>query len=168
MSQVKMPYYPKIEASCVETTFGAVEISCPNLYDKPIEGMRILRVDLLECLREDFGDNCMLYRDLVYKLVSGSCKDQKEHIEIFASAYRRFHKFALYVNQIYYYGETNIPIIPRVLSPVRDSIDSYRKEVTEELTLEGGKYLTHTNDYLYYGFKGSGDIPTLKGASVIC
>ncbi len=168
MSQVKMPYYPKIEASCVETTFGAVEISCPDLYDKPIEGMRILRVDLLECLREDFGDNCMLYRDMLYKLVSGSCKTQSEHIEIFASAYRRFHQFALFVNQIYYYGETNIPIVPRVLNPVRDTINVHCDKVTEELTLAGGKFLTHTHDYLYYGFKGDTSLPELKGAQVIC
>ncbi|MCM1219035.1 MAG: hypothetical protein NC548_31520 [Lachnospiraceae bacterium] len=167
-SLVKMPYYPKIAASCMETTFGALEISCPLLYETPIDGLCIVRVDLLECLRDILGENCMMYRDMCYKLVSGSCTTQQEHIEIFSSAYRRFSRFTKYVNDVYYYGESDIPIIPRVLNPVREIIEKYRDTVMNILVQSGGKFLTNTHDYLYFAYKGTTAPPVMKGLTVIC
>lgn len=143
-------------------------MSCPTLYDTPIDGMSIAKIDLLECLRGVLGDNCMLYRDMYYKLVSGSCSTQAEHIEIFASAYRRFRQFTEYVNNIYYYGETNIPIIPRVLNPIRDIIDDYKSSVMTTMSAVGGKFLMNTHDYLYYSFKNNCEIPEMKGLLIIC
>lgn len=130
--------------------------------------MRIARVDLLECLRELFGDNCMLYRDMFYKLVSGSCATQSEHIELFASYYRRFKTVMLHINELYYYGDTDIPIIPRTLNPIRERITDYYEEVVGQFERAGGKYLLHTHDYVYYAFKGNNEIPNVKGLKVIC
>lgn len=167
MSQVKLPYYPKVEATCCETTFGAVEITCPKIYEKPLEGLRIVRVDLLECLRECFGDNCFIYRDLLYKLVAGSCS-KAEHIELFASFYRRYENITAFVNDLYYFGETEIPIIPRTLQKVRDMIIEYRSTITPLFENAGAKYLVETHDYIYYAFKGNNVVPDVKGVTVIC
>lgn len=166
-SQVKLPYYPKITAQCNETTFGAIEISCPNVYETPITGLRIVRVDLLECLREDFGDNCFVYRDVLYKLISGSTS-KNEHLELFQSYYRRYAGITAFVNEIYYYGESEIPIVPRVLQRVRDMINNYREEVMLQLQESGGKFLVHTHDYLYFAYKGNTVIPNVKGVTIIC
>lgn len=168
MLQVKMPYYPKVEAYSMETTFGAVEVSCPKLYETPLDGMTILRVDLLECLRDIVGDNCLMYRDLFYKLVAGSTETQAEHIELFESFYRRFEKFTAYVNNLYYYGESTIPLIPRVLNELRDVINANADASAQLLNNSGGKYLVHTHDYLYYGFKKVVAVPEVKGSLKIC
>ena len=166
-SQVKLPYYPKIVAQCRETTFGAIEINCPEVYEKPIEGMRVVRVDLLECLREVLGDNCFIYRDMLYKLISGSCS-KEEHLDLFQSYYRRYEGVTAYVNELFYYGESEIPIVPRVLQDVREKINSHKVEVTNRLTSSGGKFLVNTHDYLYFAFKGNTIVPDVKGVYVIC
>ena len=167
-SQVKLPYYPKIVAQRKETTFGAIEISCPEVYEVPIDGMRVVRVDLLECLREVLGDNCFVYRDLLYKLVSGSCTSKEEHLDLFQSYYRRYAGITAYVNDLYYYGESEIPIVPRVLQEVREKINFYKNYVTNEFLTSGGKFLVDTHDYLYFAFKGTTVVPNVKGISIIC
>lgn len=167
MSQVKLPYYPKIVATCFETTFGAIEITCPEIYETPIEGLRVVRVDLLECLRESFGDNCFIYRDLLYKLVSGSC-NKDEHMELFASFYRRYENVTAFINDLYYFGNTEVPIIPRTLQKVREMIDSNRTEMLSLFENAGAKYLVETHDYIYYAFKGNNVVPDVKGVKIIC
>lgn len=133
----------------------------------PLNGIRIARIDLLECLRSTFGDNCFIYRDLLYKLVSGTGNKQ-EHLELFASFYRKYVGITEYVNQLYYFGESDIPIVPRVLQEVREVINDYRSEVAKQFESAGGKYLLHTHDYLYYAFKGNNSIPEVKGLTIIC
>lgn len=166
-SQVKLPYYPKIVAQCNETTFGAIEISCPKVYESPIDGLRVVRVDLLECLREELGDNCFIYRDMLYKLLSGSCS-KVEHLELFQSYYRRYTGIMQFVNELYYYGESEIPIVPRVLQRVRDMINSYREDMMVLMQSSGGKFLVQTHDYLYFAYKGNTMVPDIKGVTVIC
>ena len=48
MLQVKLPYYPHVIATYKETAFGAIEVNPADVYDTPIEGIRILKIDLLE------------------------------------------------------------------------------------------------------------------------
>jgi hypothetical protein len=166
-SQVKIPYYPKVEAHTHETTFGATEVSCPQIYETPLSNIHIVRVDLLECLRDVLGDNCFIYRDNLYKLLAGSCT-KEEHVELFASYYRTYKGVTTYVNNLFYYGETDVPIIVRTLEPLRDKINEYRDVMIKLLTDSGGKYLLHTHDYLYYGFRCTNNIPDVKGLKVIC
>ena len=144
-----------------------MELNCPEVYEKPINGMRVVRVDLLECLRESLGDNCFIYRDLLYKLLSGSCS-REEHVKLFQSYYRRYQGVTSFVNEIYYYGESEIPIIPRVLQTVREALDAYRESVVTALSDAGGKYLTITHDYVYFAFKGNNQVPDMKGIKIIC
>lgn len=167
ISPVKIPYYPNVQAVLTETTFGAVEISCPTIYDTALPNKVIVRVDLLECLRSVWGDDCQIYRCLLYKLVSGSC-DDSEHRQLFASFYRKYKPITAYVNNLYNYGEKNIPIIERTVVPIREMIDAYRAEVAELFATKGGKYLTTTHDYVYYAFVPGATLPELKGIKVIC
>lgn len=168
MLQVKLPYYPHVIATYKETAFGAIEVNPADVYDTPIEGIRILKIDLLESIRSCVGTNCMLYRDLLYKLVAGSCDSMEEHLLLFESSYRRYSVFTGYVNELFYYGESSIPLVARVLNELRDKIDKQKDSVTELALSAGGKYLLHTHDYLYFGYKGNVTIPSIDGSSVIC
>ena len=73
-----------------------------------------------------------------------------------------------YVNDIFYYEESNIPIIPRVLNHMRDTISDYREQIGKIMENSGGKYLIHTHDYLYYAYKGTNKIPEVEGLCIIC
>lgn len=110
----------------------------------------------------------MMYRDLFYALVAGSCKTVDEHITLFESAYRRYTQFTCYVNELYYYGESTIPLVPRVLNELRDKVNTYCAEITSVLEANGGKFLMHTHDYLYYSFKSNMPVPEIKGSIAIC
>ena len=153
ISPVKIPYYPNVQATLTETIFGAVEISCPDIYNKAIPNKVIVRVDLLECLRSIWGDDCQIYRCLLYKLVSGTCSTE-EHRQLFASFYRKYKPITT--------------IIERTVVPVRAMIEDYRNEVSEVFTAKGGKYLTRTHDYVYYAFVPGAALPEMKGITVIC
>lgn len=166
-SLVKIPYYPKEMATVTETTFGAMEISCPQIYETAIKGKVIVRIDLLECLRPIWGDDCQIYRCLLYKLVSGSCSEE-EHKMLFASFYRRYKYITKYVNNLYNYGEKEIPIIRRALNPIRERITEYRESMLEEFNNAGGKYLVSTHDYVYFAFVPGVEIPDIKGVKIIC
>lgn len=168
MLQVKLPYYPYVMATYTETAFGAVEVNPADVYNTPIEGMRILKIDLLESIRDCVGSNAMLYRDLLYKLVAGSCSSMEEHLLLFESSYRRYAVFTGYVNDLFYYGESSVPLVARVLNELRDKINKQKDSITELVLSSGGKYLLHTHDYLYFGFKGNVTIPDIDGSSVIC
>ena len=167
MLPIKIPYYPHVQATLTETVFGAVEISCPEIYETALTNKIIVRVDLLECLRPLWGDNCQIYRCLLYRLVSGSCSED-DHRKLFASFYRKYKPITAYVNNLYNYGEKQIPIVERTLSAIRELINTYREEVMLELSAKGGKYLVATHDYLYYAFTPGVVLPNIKGAKVIC
>lgn len=122
---------------------------------------------MLECLRSIWGDDCQIYRCLLYKLVSGTCSTE-EHRQLFASFYRKYKPITTYVNNLYNYGEKDIPIIERTVVPVRAMIEDYRNEVSEVFTAKGGKYLTRTHDYVYYAFVPGAALPEMKGITVIC
>lgn len=167
ISPVKIPYYPNVQATLTETTFGAVEISCPEIYETALKNKIIVRVDLLECLRPIWGNDCQIYRCLLYKLVSGSCSEDV-HRKLFASFYRKYKSITLYVNNLYNYGEKDIPIILRTITPIRELINNYRQEVMDVCSSCGGKYLTATHDYIYYAFVPGASLPNIKGVKVIC
>ena len=166
-SLVKIPYYPHVEATMKETNFGAIEITCPQIYETAIKGKVIVRIDLLECLRPIWGDDCQICRGLLYQLVSGSCPDDV-HKKLFASFYRKYKNITIYVNNHYNYGETTIPIVERTLHPIRNIINSYKDDIDEMMSSSGGKYLTTTHDYIYYAFVPGSELPDIKGAKIIC
>ena len=52
--------------------------------------------------------------------------------------------FTGYVNELFYYGESSIPLVARVLNELRDKINKQKDSVTELALSAGGKYLLHT------------------------
>ena len=167
MSPVKLPYYPKVQATMHVTRFGAVEISESRIYNTPIPGKVILRVDCLDCLRDKFGDDCFICRELFYTILSGEHPIYNAN-EILASYYRKYKTFTDYVNDRYFYGDASIPLLERCALPLRERVDAYKNEMMQYLSDMGGKFLIQTCDFLYYAFNSTARIPEVKGAKVIC
>lgn len=164
---VKLPYYPAMSATQTETRFGSLEISCPEIYESPLpNGKKIVRYDLLTALIPIWGSNCFIYRDNVYKIVSGSCKDDAEHYELFASYYRRYKDIRRYVNDLYYYGNREVPMVVRALAPIRTLLTEHQVEMFSKLKEWGGKHLVTTHEYLYFAFVPGMDLPNWEGIKV--
>lgn len=163
--QVKLPYYPGILAISKETSSGVQEINIPDIYNKPLpNGKVIVRVDLLEALRDIFGDSAFIYRDCVYKVIAYN--DNLN--DLFASYYRRFPTFRAYVNEVYAFGDNSVPIIDRVVNPLREKVKENGVSVYETLYNMGGKYLLRTHEYLYFAFNTKPNVNCIKGAVCIC
>jgi len=144
-----------------------MEISEPTIYDKPVIGKVILRVDTLDCLRNILGDDCFICRELLYTILAG------DHViynvnDVFASYYRKFKPVREYVNNLYFYGDNTIPILERSILPLREKVNNYRKEVIETVCGCGGKFLVQTHDYVYFAFIPTAKLPDIKGAKIIC
>lgn len=167
MLQVKLPYYPKIEATMSETKFGAIETTEPKIYDRPINGKIIVKVDTLDCLRELLGDECFICRELLYTILAGEHQIYNCE-EVLASFYRKYSKITEYINEKYYYGDESVPLLERAVLPLREKVNDYYSKVVEQLSNSGGKYLLHTHDYVYYAFNTSAKLPDIKGAEIIC
>lgn len=162
-----MPYYPSVEAVLTETRFGVPELSCPNLYDSKIKNKIIVKIDLLKCLNATWGTECQIYREPLYKLLSGSCsiEEQKTLLSVY---YRRYPKITEFVNNLFHYGNKDVPILNRVVNEVQPVIASYKDTVSTLVSDKGGKYLTYTHYYLYYAFNYMPDLSELEGVSFIC
>lgn len=167
MLPVKLPYYPKLQATMIETRFGVLEISLPKTYDKPLANKIIVRVDTLECLRSQLGDECFICRELLYTILAGQHEIYDPN-DVLASYYRKYKPFTEYVNDKYYFGDDSIPILERVALPLRESVNEYRNTVMDKLGKLGGKYLVQTHDYVYYSFNVKPNLEGIEGVTVIC
>lgn len=167
MYEVKLPYYPKVNAMATETRFGAVEVTTPRIYEEPIAGKFIVRVDTLTVLKERIGEACFAYRELVYAIVAGT-DSPYDYRKLFASFYKKYPEFRGYVNDLYFYGDTSIPIIDRVVDKLRELITGYRDSVASCFDGAGGKYLLYTHDFIYYAFRNKDVIPKREGLCLIC
>lgn len=164
---VKLPYYPAVNATQTETRFGSLEISCPQIYESPLpNGKKIVRYDMLTAVRKLWGENCFLYRDNIYKIVSGSCENDAFHYELFASYYRRYKGIRKYVNDLYYYGNKEVPIVIRTLLPIREILNEHNIEMQTKLKDMGGKFLVSTHEYIYFAFVQGMDLPDWEGIKV--
>lgn len=166
MSKQKAVYYPDIILTTTETRFGAKEIDKPTLYDKPIPGKVIVKVDTLDILKDIWGVTILMSRDKVYRLVSGNVSDE-EYRALICSYYRKYSSFCNYVTDKYIFGDKNIPLVRRIIEPARELISLHTDEVIRILEQSGGKYLTTTHDYLYYAYMHD-KIPEVRGMTLIC
>lgn len=166
MLERKAPYYPRVILTSTETRFGAIESNNPTLYDTPLSDKIILKVDTLDVLKDIWGETILMSREKTYKLVSGHATDD-EYRKLLASYYAKYSGFCNYVTDKYVFGDNSIPLISRIVDPVRKMIDTHSSNVAGILVSNGGKFLMRTHDYLYYAFRTS-DIPEIRGSTRIC
>ena len=164
----RAPYYPQIQIEEKEARFGTVVTNYPNLYENPIKGKTIYKVDLLTCLKDLWGSNILMSRDYTYYLVSGNCSDEK-YKSIIKSYYRKFIAFGNYINHIFIFGDKSIPYIRRIVEPARSLLNEYYDIVCEDITINGGKYLMRTNEYVYFAMVENVEFETsLEGVKLVC
>lgn len=142
-------------------------MTIPTIYDAPIAGKYIARVDTLDVLKQVIGEPCFAYRKLVYAIVAGT-DTPYDYRKVFASFYKKYPEFRGYVNDLYFYGDTSVPIVNRVVEQLRILINQYRKNMSDCFDGAGGKYLLYTHDFIYYSFKNNEVIPDREGVCVIC
>lgn len=149
------------------TPFGVQEIDCPTVYEKPVPDKIILKVDILELLRDRLDDQCFDCRKLLYCIFSGG-KGYYDCNEVFLSYYRKFASFRKLVNDAYYYGDETVPLFERVVKPIREELNDHTATMQDILKNAGGKYLIATHDQLYYAFISKELLPEVIGGTVIC
>ena len=164
MSQVKLPYYPQIQAIMSVSPFGVQEINLKDIYNHPIPNKTVVRIDLLESLRDTLGDACMFNRDILYRMCSGG--DNCEALLL--SYYRKFRTVRSLVNEQYFYYDDTAPINDRIFKSLREIINAYGAEVMDKMEASGGKYLVSTHDFVYFAFNLSMPVPVVKGGTLIC
>ena len=162
----KAAYYPDIILITTETRFGAKETNYPTLYDSPLPGKTIVKVDTLDILKDIWGTTILMSRDKVYRLVSGNISDES-YRKLLCSYYMKYSSFCNYVTDKYIFGDKNIPLIRRIIEPARDIISLHTEEVCNTLKNSGGKFLMVTHDYVYYSYNHD-NIPELRGMTKIC
>lgn len=167
MSSIKLPYHPEIVSQVHVTRFGVSEITTPLVYETPIKDKILVRVDLLEALRNVWGDSALHARSTTYSLVSGNCDDEVLR-QRFASYYRKYSKVMGYINTVYEQGSVGIPLLEQVLADVKTLISAYTEQVSNVMENAHGKYLVTTHLYAYYAFIEKSKIPNLEGLKLIC
>lgn len=167
MSSIKLPYHPEIVSQVHVTRFGVSEITTPLVYETPIEGKILVRVDLMETLREVLGDSALHARSTTYSIVSGNCDDELLQQRM-ASYYRKYAKVTRYVNDVYDKGSVEQPLIQQVLEDLRSRVSKYTETVSALMDESHGKYLVTTHLYSYYAFTNRVNIPELRGLKFIC
>lgn len=166
-------YYPQIELTEKKTLYGAIESNEPTLYDTKLTEYNypILKVDLLVPCKYKWGENIMTSRDLLYILVSHGCDVTAErYSKIFQSYCKKYVAFFNYVMDETMFGNSEVPWIYRVMHPVRESIENYRKYVDDKVRNAPDtkvRFLMHTHDYVYYAYLRGKPID-IEGGTIIC
>lgn len=137
------------------TPFGAEEN--PDLLETlPETG--VVRIDTLTCLEQLWGANILMSRQHLYELVSGDVTDEEFRLLI-SSYYKRFAAFANYVDEKYLFEDESVPLLIRIIKPVREMIDAYSESLIARSKQWGGKYLGKHCDYLYFLFTHRYELP---------
>ena len=156
---VRATYYPNTMLTIESTRFGMPKTLNISLYQKPIAGKTIVKIDLLQCLADIWGDNVLFDRKRVYQLVSGDGISTKDYKRILTSFYKRFAAFANYCDDCYYFGDLSKPLHARFLEPLTQRISTEREIVHSY----GGKFLAESEGYMYVAFPKRSQPTSMKG-----
>lgn len=162
-----MPYYPKEVVYLDETRFGVKILSNPMLYEKPIDGRTIVRVDTLKCLSDVVGQSLCSDRNRLFGLVSGLLPADMLGEKIL-ECYKDFPEFRIYVNDKYTFGNEDQAIVDRVIMPLVNMVNDQTVYISDMLNNKGGKFLANTHDYLYFSFRTKPEALDCKGVEFIC
>lgn len=169
LEQVKAIYYPNTILQIDETRFGSKRLlSQNNPYVKPLTNKKeLVVIDMLECMRNIWGDSILLSRDNVYALVSGDV-DMERYRKIICTYYKTHSAFACYVDRIMIFGQRQIPFINRFAPEVRSYLNAYKDEVDAIVhTYTGSKFLLEDKEYRYYAVSPACDLSAVKGVRYI-
>lgn len=90
-----------------------------------------------------------------------------EYRKLLMSYYRRFRKFADYVDGNILFGDADQTFITNLISPIREILDMKSSVTIRELTSRGGKYLLSGDEYVYLAFRNDVELPNVDGLEVI-
>lgn len=165
MSEVKLPYFPKQVATLNVSPFGVPELSCHKIYEQPLPNKVVFRVDVLESIRDIFGDECLYYRDYLYNIVAGNTANFGQSIR---NLYKKFPTFRTFVNDEFYFGDTSRPIADRIKDMVQDRLTFSADNSKQYCMMSGGKFLVYTHYYLYFAFANKDVTPKIDGGIIVC
>lgn len=133
-------------------------------HQKLRNGKTVVQVDTLYCLEDYIDESCFLVRDYLFSALAGLGNVTDE----LSVMYRRYPKFRAYMNDRFYYGDPSIPIIDRVIQPLRERIDEYTDRIFPMLKVNRGKYLMRSRDYLYFAYNVTPELKIERGVHIIC
>lgn len=149
----KAIYYPNVTFEEKITPFGSIETTLPKLYETcPYVNnnlITIIRIDLLACLKEIWGENILLSRNTLYNFISGKGTDEdlRHNMKALAMSYTAFVN---YCDRQYMDDDHGRTFLDKVLTPVRERIENYYQQIV--ITKEGKyKILMRTHEYVYIG-----------------
>ena len=163
--QVRAIYYPNITLTIDETRFGSKKLlSQNNPYVEPLTNKKkLVVIDMLECMRDIWGDSILLSRDNIYALVSGDVDDDR-YRTILCTYYKTYSAFACYVDRIMIFGQRQTPFIKKFVPEVREYLNAYKEEVDAIVhTYTGSKFLLEDREYRYYAVSTSCDLSSVRG-----
>lgn len=164
--QKKAMYYRTI-LTLTETRFGSQKLLAPaNPYEVSLNRADkvIAKVDLLECLKDVWGETILLNRDNIYKIVSGDTTDE-QYVELLCAYYKTHAAFANYVDLITFFGRRDVEFINSFVQRTRQLLNDYADKVEE--VMAHSKFLLETNEYRYYAIYKELDISELEGVTII-
>lgn len=144
MSYMTAPQSSMTLSGSVTTPFGAVENTAVRDLAKMTPGS--CRIDLLTSLQAIWGATITNKRDMLYRLLAGSLTDTELHSYL-KYFYLRYPAFANYVDNAYYFGDTEISFIQRVIGPARERVESYYMDCTK---VAREYILGVDSDYVYF------------------
>lgn len=170
IQEVKATYYPQLLLRQTETRFGSMKLlSQNNPYDSPLPNhtrKMLIKCDKLECFKALWGEGILVARDNIYILVSGD-SDDITYKGILCSYYKTHSKFAKYIDELVYYGNTSLPLILRITRAFRNELNAYKSTIVSALSsLYGTKFLLEDKEYMYYAVDSTEGL-TLSGVEVI-
>lgn len=125
-----------------------------------------MKVDTLTVLRRYFGDNILSSRQHLYTLLSGP-KSDEELRALLTSYYKRYMAFANYVDNQYLFEDQSVPLIQRIIQPIRETLKDYEQTIIKLCVRSKGEYLGNDMDYAYFSFPEKGKLPKIEG-SILC
>ena len=162
-------YYPNLSLTVGETRFGSKKLLVPsNPYVKPLKNSKnLVKIDVLECLKNIWGSSILMNRDNIYKLVSGDT-DDVTYRKILSSYYKTHAAFSNYVDLIVMFGRRDVNFVERFNHSVREYLNSYIEEIEKEIfTYGGSKFLLYDHEYRYYAVVPSCTLENLEGVEFV-
>lgn len=162
-------YYPNLSLTVGETRFGSKKLLAPsNPYVTPLKNSKnLVKIDVLECLKNIWGSSILMNRDNIYKLVSGDT-DDVTYRKILSSYYKTHAAFSNYVDFIVMFGRRDVDFVEKFNQSVREYLNDYIEKIDKEVfTYGGSKFLLYDHEYRYYAVVPICTLENLEGVEFV-